>query len=68
MKSHRTNVVLDEEKLEYARRLTGLPTTKAVIDFALERLAKTSKGLTALVDLSGKVRFRRGYSYKKYRQ
>ncbi|MBI4366089.1 MAG: hypothetical protein HY543_04640 [Deltaproteobacteria bacterium] len=41
--------------------LTGLKTTKAVVHFALARLTATTRALSALADLSGKVRFHRGY-------
>ena len=34
----RTNVVVDEELVEKVKRLYGLPTTKAAIDFALRSL------------------------------
>lgn len=34
----RTNVVLDEELVERVKKLYGLPTTRAAIDFALRSL------------------------------
>lgn len=34
----RTNVVIDEELVERVKRLYGLPTTRAAIDFALRSL------------------------------
>lgn len=63
----RTNVELDPVKLERARRITGLKTTKAIVDFALGRLAASNKGLSSLVRLAGKIHFKTGYSYKKSR-
>lgn len=63
----RTNIELDPVKLEKARKVTGLKTTKAVVDFALSRLADSSKALSSLVNLAGKVHFKKGYSYKKNR-
>ncbi len=63
----RTNIELDPVKLERARKVTGLKTTKAVVDFALSRLSDSSKALSSLVNLAGKVRFKKGYSYKKNR-
>lgn len=36
----RTNVVLDEELLKRAKRLTGIKTTKGVIHEALETLVR----------------------------
>lgn len=34
----RTNVVVDEELVEKVKKLYGLPTTRAAIDFALRTL------------------------------
>lgn len=34
----RTNVVLDQELVERVKKLYGLPTTRAAIDFALRSL------------------------------
>lgn len=63
----RTNLELDAVKVRQAKRLTGLTTTKAVVDFALARLTETTRALGALVKMAGKVHFRTGYSYKKMR-
>ncbi|MBI2346559.1 MAG: type II toxin-antitoxin system VapB family antitoxin [Deltaproteobacteria bacterium] len=63
----RTNIELDPTKVEQAKRVTGLHTTRSVIDFALARLTATSRALTGLSRMAGKVRFRSGYSYKRYR-
>ena len=35
----RTNVVLDQELVEKVKKLYGLPTTRAAIDFALKMVA-----------------------------
>lgn len=63
----RTNIEVDPRKVARAMELTGIKTTKAVVDFALSRLADTSKGLSLMARLSGKIRFREGYSYKRSR-
>lgn len=38
----RTNVVLDEELVERVKKIYGLPTTRAAIDFALRTLVGSS--------------------------
>lgn len=38
----RTNVVLDEELVEKVKKLYGIPTTRAAIDFALRTLVGSS--------------------------
>ncbi len=67
MAQTRTNIVVDSAKVSRAKRWTGLKTTKAVIDFALERLTQSAEALSSLVKLSGKIHFHRGYSYKRAR-
>lgn len=63
----RTNIELDLGKVQKAKKITGFKTTKALVDFALTRLTDSDRGLTALGRLSGKIRFKKGYSYKKAR-
>lgn len=63
----RTNIHIDPIKLERAKKITGLRTAKAVVDFALARLESTAKALDSIFKLSGKIRFHSGYSYKKAR-
>lgn len=63
----RTNIELDPLQVARAKQITGLKTTKEVVHFALQRLASSAKGLSALIQLSGKVRFKKGYSYKRAR-
>ena len=63
----RTNIEIDSLKLEKAKKITGLKTAKALVDFALARLDASSMALNSLISLSGKVHFRKGYSYKKDR-
>ena len=67
MRLHRTNIEIDPAKVIKAKQITGLKTTKEVVDFALGRLSASSEALSSLFSLAGKVRFSRGYSYKRYR-
>ena len=63
----RTNIELDPAELERAKKIAGLKTTKATVEFALARLDSTWGALTALERLAGRIRFKKGYSYKKSR-
>ena len=53
----RTNIVLDEELVREAQKLTALPTKKAVVDEALRTLIRLKKQQTIL-SLRGKVQWR----------
>ena len=48
----RTNVVLDEELVEKVKKLYGLPTTRAAIDFALRSLVGNAEQ-GDILDLKG---------------
>ncbi|MEW6552838.1 MAG: type II toxin-antitoxin system VapB family antitoxin [Actinomycetota bacterium] len=50
----RTNIVIDDELVEKARRLTGIKTKRALVDMALRELVarKERKGI---LSLEGKV-------------
>jgi Arc/MetJ family transcription regulator len=50
----RTNVVLDEDLLEQAKALTGIKTTRAVIDEALRVLVQL-RGQSAARELRGRL-------------
>lgn len=63
----RTNVVIDDELIGDAIRLSGLKTKKDVISFALRELVANRKRLN-LLDLEGKITFRDDYSYKAMRE
>lgn len=67
MTSLRTNIEIDPGKLKEAKRITGLKTAKETVDFALARLQRTGEALSQLARLAGKVRFKKGYSYKRSR-
>lgn len=48
----RTNVVLDEELVERVKKLYGIKTTRAAIDFALRSLIPSSD-VRDILDLEG---------------
>jgi Arc/MetJ family transcription regulator len=50
----RTNIVLDDELIAEAQKLTSLPTKKAVVDEALRTLIRLKKQETIL-SLRGKI-------------
>ncbi len=50
----RTNVVLDEELVERGKRLTGLRTTRSLVDHALRELVRR-KNQRRILELRGKV-------------
>ena len=62
----RTNIVLDDELVAEALRLTGARTKKEVVHEALRELVRLRRP-RSLMDLRGKVRLARGYDYKKAR-
>lgn len=56
----RTNIVLDDELVMEAMRLTGAPTKRAVVEQALRTLVAEQRR-RKLVEFRGKIRFREGY-------
>lgn len=50
----RTNIVLDEELMREAQKLTALPTKKAVVDEALRTLIRLKKQ-EKILSLRGKI-------------
>ena len=62
----RTNVVLDEDLVQEALRLSDVKTKKDLIHEALKEFVENRKRLN-LLDLSGKIRFAEGYDYKGMR-
>ena len=62
----RTNIVLDDELMKEAMKVTGLRTKRAVVEEALKTLLRV-KARTRLFDYVGKVRFAPSYDYKKLR-
>ena len=65
----RTNVVLDDELIEEAKKISGLQTKKEVIHQALKIFIKYHQR-KPLTDLEGKIEFQDDYhkEYKKLRK
>lgn len=63
----RTNIVLDDELVAEAARLTGITTRKELVHAGLRTLIEV-KRRRSLLELDGKVRFRRGYDHKRLRR
>jgi|GEM_PF-137649 len=63
----RTNIVLDDDLIEEATRLSGIRTKKDLVHEAL-RVFIAAKKRKSLLDLAGKIEFAPGYDYKALRQ
>ena len=63
----RTNVVIDDELINEALKISGVKTKKDVIDFALREFVAARKRAN-LLDLEGKIAFQDGYDYKALRE
>lgn len=63
----RTNIVLDDELVAEAARLTGITTKRELVDEALRVLIE-QRGRRSLLELKGRVRFAPGYDYKAARE
>ena len=63
----RTNIVIDNELMEQAMRVSGLTTKKAVVHRALEEFVER-RVRKDLAELRGKIRFADGYDYKAMRE
>jgi Arc/MetJ family transcription regulator len=62
----RTNIVLDDDLLSEAMRVTGMKTKKEVVHEAL-RLLVATRTRKSLLDLDGKIQLAPGYDYKALR-
>ncbi len=62
----RTNVVLDDRLVAEAFRLSEAKTKRQLVDEALRELIRVRRR-KSLLDLKGKIRFAKGYDYKKLR-
>jgi Arc/MetJ family transcription regulator len=62
----RTNIVLDDELLAEAAKLSGIKTKKELVHEALRVFIATQKRKN-LLDLRGKIEFAPGYDYKALR-
>ena len=63
----RTNIVIDDELLSEAMKLSGATTKKEVIAKALEEFVFTRKRRN-LLNLAGKIKFHDNYDYKAMRK
>lgn len=63
----RTNIELDDDLIEEARRLTGIKTKRELVQEALRTLIEHRKR-KSLRDLAGKIEFAPGYDYKALRK
>jgi Arc/MetJ family transcription regulator len=63
----RTNIVLDDDLVKEAMTLTGATTKKEVVHIALEELVRSRKKKN-LIDLAGRIQFRRGFDHKALRK
>jgi Arc/MetJ family transcription regulator len=63
----RTNIVLNDELVDEAARVTGITTKKDLVHEALRVLIATRKRKN-LLDLAGKIQFAPGYDYKALRE
>ncbi|MFP4392636.1 MAG: type II toxin-antitoxin system VapB family antitoxin [Desulfohalobiaceae bacterium] len=62
----RTNIVLDDDLVQEAMRLSKAKTKKELITQALQEYVQTRNQLS-LLDLDGKLEFRDDYDYKRLR-
>ena len=63
----RTNIVLDDELIAEAIRLTGIKTKKDVVHCALSELV-AARSQKNLFELKGKIKFADNYDYKDSRR
>jgi Arc/MetJ family transcription regulator len=52
----RTNIELDDKKIEELKKITGLKTSKAIIDYALNELLRKSNQ-HKILGLKGKIKW-----------
>ena len=62
----RTNIVLDDELVAEASRLSGIKTKKDLVNEAL-RVFIASQRRKSLLDIAGKIKLAPGYDYKALR-
>lgn len=67
MTKKRTNIEINMAKLNQAKKISGIQTTKDMVDFALDRLISSSRALKEIIKLEAKVKFYRNYNYKESR-
>ena len=62
----RTNIVLDENLVKKAMKLSRTKTKRELVNQALKEFVENRKGLN-LMDLFGKIEFAKDYNYKALR-
>ena len=63
----RTNVVLDDDLVNEAMRLSGIKTKKEIISIALQEFV-TSRKRKNILELEGRIQFMDDYDYKELRK
>ncbi len=63
----RTNIVLDDELVSEARKISGIQTKKELITTALKEFVRNHSRLD-IRKLKGKISFREDYDYKSLRK
>jgi len=63
----RTNIVIDDELIEQAMRVSGLSIKKDIVTLALREFVER-RVRKDLADLRGKISFAEGYDYKLMRE
>ena len=63
----RTNIVLDDNLVKEALKLSGVKTKKDLIHLALKEYVE-NKRRRNLLDLEGKIEFSESYNYKHLRE
>ncbi len=63
----RTNIVLDDELVAEATRLSGIKTKKELVHEALRVFIETRKR-RSLLELAGRIQLASGYDYKDLRK
>ncbi|AIS53338.1 hypothetical protein TKV_c22090 [Thermoanaerobacter kivui] len=63
----RTNIVIDENLIKEALKISGLKTKKEVVNLALKEFVENRKKKN-LMEIKGKIQFDENYDYKKMRE
>jgi Arc/MetJ family transcription regulator len=63
----RTNINLDDRLVDEAFKVSRAKTKKDLIHEALEEFVQSRRRLN-LLDLEGRIKFAKGYDYKKLRE
>ena len=63
----RTNIVIDENLIKEALKISGLKTKKEVVNLALKEFVENRRRKN-LMEMKGKIQFDENYDYKKMRE